>query len=338
MTDAYQGYGYASLPDTPATAETLWYGGSTTKAFVGATLSHFIANNSHAGLKSGWNTPVSSIIRDDFVLQDEWSTEHITLEDAVSHRTGMPSHDLSWSKVRDDNGRPIVKEAVRKLRHLSLSAPARVANQYCNLMYVTLGHVLETLSGQWLGDLLQDTIWGPLGMKSTYFGLADAQKHARHPIATGYFWDFDSEDFVEVKEDIIDDAHAAGAIVSNVLDYTKWVKCLLGQTEPLSASVHKDIRKPRALYSSTPDLNMDIMLYGLGWVRTVFHDHVVYMHSGGTAAFGAQVFWLPEVNYGVVAFGNVAGLSNAAETIVAYRLMEDKLGVPEAERKDLTER
>ena len=34
-------------------------------------------------------------MRDDFVRPDEYTTFHATIEDALSHRTGMPRHDLS---------------------------------------------------------------------------------------------------------------------------------------------------------------------------------------------------------------------------------------------------
>lgn len=40
-----------------------------------------------------WTTPIAQIIPADFVLADPWATEHITLEDALSHRTGLPRHD-----------------------------------------------------------------------------------------------------------------------------------------------------------------------------------------------------------------------------------------------------
>ncbi|KAK1714323.1 beta-lactamase/transpeptidase-like protein, partial [Colletotrichum lupini] len=93
-----KGYGYAVLNSTPVTPHTLYYTGSTTKSFTAAGISLLIDNASatssvYPGLS--WKTPVSHILRDDFVLSDEWATAHITLEDAMSHRTGYPSHDLA---------------------------------------------------------------------------------------------------------------------------------------------------------------------------------------------------------------------------------------------------
>ncbi|WDK21193.1 penicillin-binding [Colletotrichum graminicola] len=97
-----KGYGYAVLNSTPMTPHTLFYTGSTTKSFTTAGLSLLIDNaTANSSVYSGltWKTPVSSIFRDDFVLSDDWATAHITVEDALSHRTGYPRHDLASAKT-----------------------------------------------------------------------------------------------------------------------------------------------------------------------------------------------------------------------------------------------
>ncbi|KAM4057710.1 beta-lactamase [Hirsutella rhossiliensis] len=91
-----KGFGLATLPDTPATPETLYYVGSTTKAQTAVVLAQLIDSKAYPALSRGWSTPISSILRDDFVLQDEWATNHVTLDDAASHRTGIAGHDNSW--------------------------------------------------------------------------------------------------------------------------------------------------------------------------------------------------------------------------------------------------
>ncbi|OAQ90495.1 penicillin-binding protein [Purpureocillium lilacinum] len=326
-----EGYGYATLPDTRATPETLWYGASTTKAFTAATLAHLIDSKQHPSLTAGWQTPISSVLRDDFILQDEWATNHITLEDAVSHRTGMPRHDMSSIRIID--GRSAVpRDIVRSLRHLPTTAEPRVKFQYCNLMFVTLSHVIETLTGKWLGDAIKETIWGPLGMNGTRFSLEDAL-HAPYHLARGYRWDEDNETYHEVDHMPVTEVSGAGAIFSNVLDYAKWVKSLIHASGPLSEAVHKEIRTPRMI-SSMPANGLDVQAYALAWERFVYKGHVVYTHGGGMHAFGAGVYWLPEVKFGVVAFGNTALTSNAAEEELIFKLIDDKLGIPDEDRID----
>ncbi|KID96341.1 Beta-lactamase/transpeptidase-like protein, partial [Metarhizium majus ARSEF 297] len=89
-----------------------------------------------------------------------------------------------------------------------------------------------------------------------------------------------------------------------------------------------DLRAPAAGY--------DVMLYGLGWSRTVFHGHVVYSHIGATGAFGTFVFWLPDLRYAIAIFGNTAGTLNSVKTLLSWRLIEDRLEVPKDRRVDVS--
>jgi len=113
-----------------------------------------------------WETPIVKLIPDDFVLSDEWATNHITIEDALSHRTGLPRHDYSYGGNYDGK-KPSLKAAVRATRYLPLTAEPRTKFQYCNIMYSVASHVIQTLTGKWLRDVLKERIWGPLDMKAT---------------------------------------------------------------------------------------------------------------------------------------------------------------------------
>lgn len=53
---------------------------------------------------------------------------------------------------------------------------------------------------------------------------------------------------------------------------------------------------------------------------------------------GAEVFWLPDIKFGIVAFGNTAISSNFVELEAVYRLIEDKLNIPAKERIDVRAR
>jgi CubicO group peptidase (beta-lactamase class C family) len=162
------------------TPSTLFYGGSTTKAFTAAAMSFLVDEN-----KLQWNTPISNLIRDDFVLENDYATTHTTIEDALSHRTGLPRHDFSYGGTYDGHkGMP--KDVVRSLRHLPLTAEPRTRFQYCNIMFVVASYVIETLTGMWLGDVLKERIWRPLGMKSTVCFLFLGIFFCSHPIQMAF--------------------------------------------------------------------------------------------------------------------------------------------------------
>jgi CubicO group peptidase (beta-lactamase class C family) len=121
----------------------------------------------------------------DFVLKDDWATKHLTLEDGVSHRTGMADHINSTAQEID--GKKVTpKEVVRNLRNLPMISEPRATFCYSNFMYVALSHILQTVTGEWLGKVLKKLIWDPLNMKSTFSDLEGAQKADGH-LADGYY-------------------------------------------------------------------------------------------------------------------------------------------------------
>lgn len=277
-------------------------------------------------LDRGWQTPISSIIRDDFVTQDAWATNHLTLEDAASHRTGLSSNDngilASWT----------IQDIVRNLRNFPLRAETRTEFKYNNECYATLSHVIETITGKWLGDVIKEIIWQPLNMNSTFLDLTQAEDAPEH-LSTGYYWDKNKECYKPISNVPTEVVSGAGAVISSVLDYTKWIKCLLRKDAPLPEEVHNDIRRPRFVDNPNPEGGLDVSLYGLAWWRTSIYGKVVYFHSGSTVSHGALVYWLPDVNYGVVIMANYP---NPSRTLIMRRLIEDKLGIPECERYDIS--
>lgn len=98
--------------------------------------------------------------------------------------------------------------------------------------------------------------------------------------------------------------------------------------------MHADIRKPRIIISPVAANGSDITTYGLGWQRTVYKGQVLYSHSGATMMHGCEMFWLPDFKFGFVAAGNAHRVSNCSGRSLAYRLIDEKIGVPIGERKD----
>lgn len=295
-----------------------------------------IDSGNYSSLSSGWSTRISSIIRDDFVLEDEWVTNHLTLEDAVSHRTGMPRHDMSTFRQLDGR-KSTPGDIVRNLRNLKLVTEPRITFLYCNLMFIALSHVIETLTGKWLGDVLKEHIWTPLGMTSTYFDLEEAKRTAES-FATGYYWDRGDGKFKSAPDLDLTEISGAGSVFSSVNDYAKWLRCLLHEDAPFSKNTHDDVKIPRMMDGISSSKGLDLESYSLAWQRSIYRGQVIYRHSGGVHAFGSQAYWLPEYNFGVVAFANTAMSSNAAEDVLVYRLINDRLGIPEDKRHDPSKR
>ncbi|KAJ4393045.1 hypothetical protein N0V93_002251 [Gnomoniopsis smithogilvyi] len=358
-----QGYGIATYPSTPVAPSTLFYGASTSKAFTAATLSIMIASGNYTTLSGtapgsplGWTTPISALIPDDFVLMDDpWATAHITLEDALSHRTGLPRHDkanVHFLPAGPDGEKRVAtpRDVTRILRYLPLNAAPRTTWQYCNQMFVVAGHVIQTLTGRWMGDLLREWIWEPLGMHSTYFSIEDALAAPEH-FAAGYSWDKERGEFLSVPYMPTDEISGAGAVVSCVEDYTRWIRMMLREDAPVPKEGHRAVKTPRMIIdpqsvfglagyggnSSTKAKALPYdgpLSYALGWIVGSYRGHTFWEHSGGMHAYGAEVFFFPSLDFGVVTFGNTATTSNWVGLFAVWQLVDDKLGVPEDERHD----
>lgn len=323
------------MPDTKVTADTLFYAGSTTKAQTAACLSALIQNGSHEALAGQWSTTLASILKDDFVLRDQWATDHMTLEDAVSHRTGLPRHDRSLARERD--GAPLsLRDNVRNLRNLPYVNEPRTKFVYSNYMYMALSHVIETVTKKELKQVMRELIWDPLGMQSTYFGLEDASK-APEPLATGYIWINETQQHAKTAYMPVTDLSGAAAVISNVRDYARWIQGLLNETQLFSESVHQDILTSRMIGYGLPNGNLDVNLYGLGWFRTTFRGKVVYRHDGSMIGFKAQVYWFPDDKFGFVIFSN-SDDSRTAINDISWKLIADKFGIPETELLNTTKR
>ncbi|GMG07650.1 unnamed protein product [Aspergillus oryzae] len=69
---------------------------STTKSFTAAALSLLIDDNTNTTNPLTWTTTLTTLIPSDFILPNTHATETITLEDALSHRTGLPEHSYHF--------------------------------------------------------------------------------------------------------------------------------------------------------------------------------------------------------------------------------------------------
>lgn len=79
----------------PVTKHTLFFTGSTTKAFVSSAISLLVDDNINFPAVH-WDVPVHTLLPADFVLNDPWATSQMTIIDILSHRSGIPRHDWVW--------------------------------------------------------------------------------------------------------------------------------------------------------------------------------------------------------------------------------------------------
>jgi CubicO group peptidase (beta-lactamase class C family) len=128
----------------------------------------------------------------------------------------------------------------------------------------------------------------------------------------------------------------AGSIISNVLDYTKWLKALLNRSGPISKDGYRALRTARTIANrdDSPVAFTGNTAYTLGWSTGVYQGYEFFEHSGGMVAYGTEVIFFPALNYGLVAFANTAVTSNWLEQALVWHLVDEHLKIPKKERFD----
>lgn len=317
-----KGYGFRDVEnEIPMTADTLLAIGSASKAFTTFAMGVLVdAGNLE------WEKPVRSYIPW-FRLHDAFAGERLTPRDLVTHRSGLPRHDLSWY----NNYEATREEFVRRLAFLKPSADLRVKFQYNNLMFLTAGYLLEVLTEKKWEDAIRSHVFEPLGMRRTNFSIEDSQKDA--DFALPYR---EKEGKIErIPFRNISNIGPAGSINSSVNEMSHWLLVHLngGKFEGkqiIGAQTLQDMHLVHMPTGGTPAIpEVTPPSYGLGWFVDTYRGHRRVHHGGNIDGFSAMVSMLPREGVGAVVLVNKNG-SGLTELLIrhAYDL------VLEAEPKD----
>ncbi|KAK4508756.1 hypothetical protein PRZ48_002495 [Zasmidium cellare] len=304
--------------------ETLYNVGSTTKAQLCAAWAIYInseANTSKAKKdRISWRSPLAQIIPADFTLPDPIQTQQVTLEDLLCHKSGMASHDLAYGF----EGVRTPRDVTRNLRNLALKSPMRSEWSYCNIGYGVATHALEVVTGKSLTEYLRERWWEPLGMTSSFGGVGEVEEMGEQ----GSFELSKPQDITPVS--------GAGYIVSTASDYTKWLRCLLAGSPPLSQHIVEGLFTPRIPVPwkapfTTPFEGSHVQ-YALGWFVGFLYGYKVLYHTGGSIGYGCIVMLVPEFRWAAVMMGNEFNTGLRVQSLV-FELFEISLGLTKDERR-----
>lgn len=300
----------------PVTAHTAFQIASTTKAFTTAAMAMLVDEK-----KMRWDDPVRKHI-DYFRLKDIHADELVTLRDIVSHRTGLPRHDVLWT--RGGFGR---EELIRKMAFAQPAAGFREMYQYQNIMFTTAGEAVGKASGMGWDAFVQQRIFLPLGMKDSATNYADTLKHGNIalPHAKGKTLPLRNYDNIG----------GAGSMSSSVTDLARWVRMQLaggvfeGQ-RLVSEKALRETHEPQTIIHRTesqremqPEYAQSS--YAMGWFVNHYRGEMLVMHSGSLAGYRALITMAPRLKLGIVVLANESG-TNLNEALT-NTLLDEYLGM-----------
>ncbi|MBL7846191.1 MAG: serine hydrolase [Cyclobacteriaceae bacterium] len=290
----------------PATTETLFSIGSTTKAMTAVCLGMLVDEG-----KVNWDDPVVKYLPE-FQLYDPYVTRELKVRDLLLHNSGVGNTDFLWGSMNIPSD-----EILRRMRMVKPSYSFRGGFIYQNVFYIAAGKVIEKVSGQSWYDFIMARIFKPLGMTRTATKLKNIQGD-----------NYTKPHFkVNGKIQVIghtndDEVNAAGSVWSSIEDMSKWTLCMLDSTKYPSTSSGQaggrllkpatwaEMFKPHTFvtpsqfYPTQKLTNPNWMTYGLGWFQHDYKGHKINFHTGSLSGLIALHAQLPDQSLGYYFLGN----------------------------------
>lgn len=288
-----QGFGLRNIArNLPATPDTLFAIGSSTKAFTAMA----VTMAADDGKLSLGDSPKKYLPF--FKLQDPDADAKITVRDLLCHRSGLNRTDIAWysgALTRDQ----VIEVAARAKPTAKLGEKF----QYQNVMFLAAGEIAARAERTTYERLVADRILKPLGMRATTLSVAQMKKSK--DFSLGYDYNFATKETRNLPTRDLTVCAPAGAINSNAREMAEWLRLMLGDgvykgKRLVSEAGFAELEKPQMKVGGTVD-------YGLGWFLRDWNGHKVVEHGGNIDGFNAQVALMPDQHLGFVLLTNVSG-------------------------------
>ena len=276
------------------TPDTLFPIASISKAFTTTALAMLVDEG-----KIAWDDPVRKYIPE-FAMYDPWVSEHFTIRDALTHRSGLPLGAGDLTIWPDGNATP--QDVISELKYLRPTTGFRDGYAYDNLLYIVAGEIVERVSEQDWTDFITSRIFTPIGMSAC--AADETRIRPGQSFATGH-----ERAAADTRGTPIDERMtfsrtwvAAGGIWCTSGDMMKWGKFWLdgGVTADGTRLLSEEQAKalwtgitPVAATISPASGEGNLVLYGLGWFVSNTEGTPVVYHSGGAPGVTSNFIILP---------------------------------------------
>jgi CubicO group peptidase (beta-lactamase class C family) len=255
----------------------------------------------------------------DFVLEDPISSATLTTRDVLTHRSGLPRHDLFWY------GAPLSRDGLyRRLRFLEPSGPPHARWRYNSLMFVVAGRIVEKVSGESWETFVQRRILSPLGMRRTLLSVTASAADRDH--ATPYAIGNGGARRMPVM--MPSNAIApAGGVATSMQDLARWLTFHMERTPSLlGEAMWRELHRPQAKMPEAAEPEVQHPYYALGWVHESYRGHTLLVHNGAIDGFTVHLGFVPEAKQGLILLMN-RDLASTAVTALAFSAYDRILGL-----------
>lgn len=316
-----KGFGYRDYENKiPVTPNTLFAIGSSSKAFTSGLLGLLREEKK----LSFDDSPIKHIPELRFYNNE--MDNLITIKDLMTHRTGLPRHDLSWyfftTQSRDS--------LMQRIQYQEPFAKVREKWYYNNFMFLTQGVIAERITGKTWEENIKEKFFDPLEMNTSNAVIEGLKKG--NDVSFGYEVKNDS---IIKKMEYYDIAAMgpAGSINSNVNEMSNWLVTWINGgkfkgNQILPEAYVKEAMSPQMIMAnSIPDKEfpeLHLSNYGYGWMVSSYKGHYRVEHGGNIDGFSANAAFFPMDSIGIVVLSNQNGSSipGIVRNIISDRMLK----------------
>ena len=306
-----KGYGMADLElGVPVAPDMVFRLGSITKQFTAVSILSLAQEG-----KLSLQDEITKFLPD-YPTQGK----RITVEHLLTHTSGIQSYtDMpEWLPLWRKDMTP--KELVDLFKDKPMQFEPGRSWSYNNSGFVLLGAIIEKVSGKTYEQFVDERIFKPLGMSSSYYGSTERIIPRRIP---GY--EEGESGFVNASYLSMTQPYAAGSLLSTVDDLARWSEAVFAGKVVGKAWLDKALTPFKLA-------NGESTGYGYGWFVAEVGGHRSIEHGGGINGFTTYEMTFPDDHLFIAILTNSAIAGRDPEPR-AVKIAWLALGLTEPERK-----
>lgn len=308
----------------PVDADTLFQFGSTGKTFTATALMRLVEQG-----KVDLDAPVRTYVPE-LKLRDEDVAAKVTVLQLLNHTAGWDG-DLFEDT---GNGDDALEKYVVKMADLQQVTPLGATVSYNNAALSLAGRLIEKVTGKPYEHAINELLFQPLGLTSTYFFPGDIISRR---FAVGHTKHEDGRLTVSRPWGMPRSAAPAGGMSANARDQIAWARFHLGdgtaddKTTVLSAETLAKMQQP------TVDMRGSALgdYVGISWLLRDFQGVRVVGHGGTTNGQYSEFVMVPERGFALISMTNCGPNGSQLNKLLEQWAFEHYLGLHEDEPEQL---
>ena len=262
----------------PVTLDTRFQLASISKSFTSASIASMVGNG-----EIGWDDRAAAM-NPGFALSDPWVSDHVTIRDLLSMRTGLPEYGADELQYTFGYNR---SEMISRLRYLGLTGAFRSSYAYSNIGVTAAAESAAKKAGMPWEDLVTERVFIPVGMHNTsarFTDFVNSENHAdTYPTTNG----------TPVAGPFINDDpnSPAGGVSSTISDMARYARLQLNDgsidgTQVIAADALRETHTPQNIHKLS---GRNMSAYGMGW-DVIMENGRTRVEHGGDLSSGVSTY------------------------------------------------